>query len=115
MNKLELYSQIIKGCVRNELEDFHATSGTGELSQDDMSKLHIELPPSIGEYLKGDSPITTDGLFDVVIKSLEWAYNKVQDKEEFISCIRSGIKLGYELMNELESNKKLMKRFIDEH
>ena len=92
-------TRVLEKNVRNNLEDFHATSGTGELSQEDMMNINKTLRNVIYSFIKdqGDLGFANSDikpLSKIIINYLSIFKDKVKNKKKFDSDIVKGIKDG---------------------
>lgn len=99
-------TRVLEKNVRNSLEDFHATSGTGELSQEDMMNINKTLRNVIYSFIKDqeDSAFTNSDikpLSKIIINYLSIFKDKVKNKKKFDSDIVKGIKDGVWYKNQI--------------
>ena len=98
-------TRVLEKSVRNQLEDFHATSGTEELSQEDMMNINITIRNVIYSFIKDQGDLgfaysDIKPLSKIIIDYLSIFRDKVINKKRFDLDIVKGIKEGISIKNQ---------------
>lgn len=113
-------TRVLEISVRDNLEEFHATSGTEELSQEDMMNINKTLRNVIYSFIKdqgelgfGNSDIKP--LSKIIINYLSIFKDKVRNKKKFDSDIVKGVKQGAMAKNQFIKDPSLLRKNIYGH
>ena len=97
--------------IRGNMEDFHATGTSKELSQDDMTNFNIKTIDLISDFYENQHGIFKKDipeLCKLIIDNVREILGKVSNKKLLYSEIKSGVISGMDMMKQVKTPKDIL-------
>ena len=97
----------IENIIRNGMEDIHSRK---ELSNEDMMNMNIKVRNNVYTYLIDNNlKVNKNKLFNLLVDVLDEYKDKVEDKNEFLDCIRDSVNEVVRVIGRVKDNPKFGK------